>query len=909
MTNFSINFSYPWLLLLLIPAGLLTLIPYFRLNKRYRCTRNRIVSIVLHLIIMVLSISVLAGISFDYDVPNEENEVIILVDTSDSGEKSLSDKDDFIKSVIDNSDSMFKLGIVTFGYDQVYAAELTNKIDSVYASYITAPSPDNSATDIAAALTYAAGLFTNPEAGRIVLISDAVETDGKALNVIKTVAATGVKVDTVHFPDERLEDEVQLVEMVRPEEKIKVGQSFSVQLTVQSSYRGYATVVPYDNDVAGETVEIELTGGTQTVSIPYSFAMPGMHKLSFEISADGDTLATNNTFNSYMYLEIFDKILIIESSIGESSELTKMLRDELKVKVVACNDEENMPKTVNDLRAYDEVILCNVANADMPKGFDKALYSYVRDFGGGLFTVCGNDGDSDTANAYTREDMYGTDYQKLLPVEVINYTPPLAVMILIDRSGSMYDPEGDAPYEESRLFQATQGAEACLDALSERDYVGIMSLSDEFDEQIELTPRPQRDKILAAINKVGGIDGSSAGGGTIFSDALERAGKALLALSAVEKRHIIIVSDGEPSGEDTQRYQYWAEQNAKAGITLSIVGIECGVSAQETMIDLLENHAGMSADNLHVVDNILDIPRVMKADLEQPEIQDYNPEEFTPEIKVSTPITEGIKQDMMPMLGGFYGVKLKEGAEAILMGEYTPIYSQWQCGKGYVGTFACDLDGTWSNDFINSEEGKTIINNIVTALFPTENIRPKNIEIELDGDNYKTQLSIFTDLAEGQTLELIVRSPEAEGTGYTEQVFTKNATDSYSRMTVSVKTSGLHEIIAYKKDAEGAEIEGTRTVVYKPLSYSKEYNLFTDEKAAAELMQKLAQDGNGMEINEPWEIFENAVKYLHRSVDPRIPFIITVLVLFLLDIAARKFKWKWPHEIIRDKKAQAELKR
>ena len=128
-------------------------------------------------------------------------------------------------------------------------------------------------------------------------------------------------------------------------------------------------------------------------------------------------------------------------------------------------------------------------------------------------------------------------------------------------------------------------------------------------------------------------------------------------------------------------------------------------------------------------------------------------------------------------------------------------------------------------------------------------------------------------------------------------------------MTVSVKTAGLHEIIAYKKDAEGNEIEGTRSVVYKPLSYSKEYDLFTDEKASEALMDKLAADGKGVKITEPWQIFENAVKYLHESIDPRIPFIITALVLFLLDIAARKFKWKWPHEIIRDKKAQKELSR
>ena len=80
MTNFSVNFTNAWWLLLLIPAVALTLISYFRLNKRYRCTRNRIVSISLHLVIMLLAIALLAGLSFEYYKPNTETEVILLVE-------------------------------------------------------------------------------------------------------------------------------------------------------------------------------------------------------------------------------------------------------------------------------------------------------------------------------------------------------------------------------------------------------------------------------------------------------------------------------------------------------------------------------------------------------------------------------------------------------------------------------------------------------------------------------------------------------------------------------------------------------------------------------------------------------------------------------------------------------------
>ena len=173
MTSFSINFTNPWLLLLLIPAGLFTIVPYFRLNKKYRGTRNRIVSMVLHLIIMLLCTAVLAGMTVEYDVANDENEVILLVDASFSGGKSDQEMDEFIQSVISSGSSKFKLGIVTFGYDQVYAVELTKDMNSVYSKYTQAAQPNTTATDIESALEYTATLFSSPETARIVLISDA----------------------------------------------------------------------------------------------------------------------------------------------------------------------------------------------------------------------------------------------------------------------------------------------------------------------------------------------------------------------------------------------------------------------------------------------------------------------------------------------------------------------------------------------------------------------------------------------------------------------------------------------------------------------------------------------------------------------------------------------------------------
>ena len=889
---------------MLIPAFALTLISYFKLNKRYRFTRNRIVSIAMHLVVMVLSILLLAGMTMEYYKPNTEVEVVLLVDYSYSLDDSEGEVDEFIKDVVDSCNSQYQLGVVKFGYDQVYAVELTNDMTRVYSGYLASSAPDTTATDIASALTYTESLFKNPESARVVLISDALETDSEAKSVIKSLSAKGISVDTVYFPGENTEPEVQIIGAETSVSKVEVNSAFEMLLTINSTIAGPATITPYDNNIAGEPVTIDLVADTQTVSIPYTFAWSGMHVMTFELATDEDTIAQNNNFTSYVYLETFSEVLIIESITNESAMLSSIMREELNATVVNIADTENLPTTLEELREFDEVILLNVSNEQLQahEGFDLVLQEYVQVIGGGLFTICGNTADSTddnwTANAYTRKDMYGSVYQSMLPVEIVNYTPPAGVIIIIDASGSMLN---GGQYEGSKLNAAMDGAKACLDALSERDYVGIMTLSDAYTEELVLTPRTQRNKILAAIAGLehDATTGQLDVGGTVFSSALERAGRALASRSDLEKKHIIIVTDGEPTSTDREDYLAEARQIAQYGITMSIYGINSSSNAQSTMKELLKT-AGNDEANFHnfTSTDYSGIPGMMRDDLNTPMIEDVNYETFTPTINASGSVTNGISQDQMPTLDGYYGVKKKTDATAYLMGKYTPIYTQWDYGKGRVGTFACDLNGTWSADFLASETGQTILNNIIFALFPTESVRVTDIEATYTGDNYTTNLSIFTELGEGESIKVTVLAQDG-----TEEVYFPGA--SYSRMSFPIKSVGLNTITIQKLDATGAEISSK--TLYKVLSYSAEYDAFPDTDTAEELMSSLSKDTNGVVVNDPIQIFENAVEYLHIVIDPRILFAIIIIVCFLIDIAVRKFKWKWPHEILREKRLKAKI--
>ena len=152
MQNVKLHFSHPWLLLLLIPAVFFTLFSYFKLNKRYRCTRNRIVSIVLHLCIMFFAIFTLSGFVVRYQIPNEKNEIIILVDKSSSEDESQETIDSFVNEVLkEGRYEGFNMGIVTFGFDQRYVLPMTDKLSDAFEIYTESELPDISATNLASA--------------------------------------------------------------------------------------------------------------------------------------------------------------------------------------------------------------------------------------------------------------------------------------------------------------------------------------------------------------------------------------------------------------------------------------------------------------------------------------------------------------------------------------------------------------------------------------------------------------------------------------------------------------------------------------------------------------------------------------------------------------------------------------
>ncbi len=922
MTNFQIEFlNSPWWLVLLIPAFFLALFPHFRIAKKYRRNRNRIISLVLHLVIMTLCIFTLSGMYFTYDKADKSNEVLILVDRSYSGEKYGTtdyDKDDFVRTVIDDSGKKYKVGVVTFGYDQVYAAKMSTNTDEVFRNYLNAKTPNDSASNIAGALDYARSLFTNQRNGKVVLISDGAQTDGDALTAIKIMSANGIQVNSVYFPNVYADrNEVLISDVELPEDFVSLDTEFKVTVTVRARNNGigHAKLSLYDDSTADgqqllETQEIDIVASEQKFEFNITLSTPNMHKLKFSIESVNDEISYNNEYYSYVYIKSSNRILIIERDSGSSEKFVASLGDgeEYSAEVVNVTDNEKMPKTLDALREYDEVVLMNIANRDMPDGFVDMLYAYVHDIGGGLFTVGGMREDeygNTVANMYDRSDMYTissdgvrvpTLYQEMLPVQSINYTPPLGVMIIIDRSGSMSSDLGGG----TRLDEAKRGAEAAVYALSERDYCGIMTLETEFQIEQTLIPATQQARLLRTINDI------EMGGGTQYAGAIKRAGEALLSLKArhiIERCHIILVSDGQPGDKTFEEYGDVISANYEKGITFSMVAI--GID-QNSQFDIdMANAAALGHGRYYRVWDSTLADKISQ-ELKLPEITDISTEPFRPDIGDHTSVVNGVKKEDIPELGGYFGTKIKDSEELYvpLTGEFVPILAHWRYGEGRVGSFMCDLTGEgWSSGFMSSDAGVKIITNTIRTLLPTVDIRYSGMTVNFAEDNYSTTASIFTEMNDGDRIELAVYTvPTGE---QEEKLVTKIAPtpeQGYSNIKFEITESGVYNVVISKLDDDNNLI--ARHSEYRVFSYSKEYDIFVDSKSCESFMKQLAVDGGGrvISLDEPWSVFDRDVDALHNKFDPRWTFMIIAIVLFLLDIAVRKFKFKWIHELVRERR-------
>jgi uncharacterized membrane protein len=576
-----------------------------------------------------------------------------------------------------------------------------------------------------------------------------------------------------------------------------------------------------------------------------------------------DTLSANNEYFTFIEIDAVSRVLILEGEAGEGAKLLALFEDGENY-LFEVSGIADAPKSLTKLRTYNEVVLMNVQNADLPYGFAGILKTYVEEYGGGLLTVGGD-------RAYQGGDMSGSTLEEQLPVLCISDAKPVSVVMVIDASGSM---GGFSSNGKTAIEMAKQGAKECIAALSGSDFVGVISFDgiEHLHTGTSLIPASQKQNLYDAVDEI------SAGGGTLYEGALQAA-RTLLLSAKTELRTILFLTDGM-SQEDTAQYMHVVESLRKEGVTVTAFGI-CDYGASPDLT-ILENIAAVTGGEFYKVDNVDILPEIMVDVAYRAQSLWRIRAEIIPRIKSENAVVGNLEN--LPVLSGYYSVQLKSGAQKLLEGgdptRGDAILAFWNYGKGRVCSFMSDLSGVFSERYFEEEPGKNFIENVVNFLFSSFAEPLYEVEIGLSRDNLKTALALSADNSGGETLKAVLEPPDGE----TREVRLSDA----QAALLDTAAPGFYKLTAVKTDMRGKVL--SERVVNFAVSYSLEYAAFADDAACYSFLRELCDLGGGTLFSEEQPKFGRETENFVNAFDVNLVLLLTAAACFLSDIAARRFK-------------------
>ena len=333
-----------------------------------------------------------------------------------------------------------------------------------------------------------------------------------------------------------------------------------------------------------------------------------------------------------------------------------------------------------------EVSLIGGLSADA----QRALVEYVSERGGGLFVTGGAFG--------LGPDWADAPLTRLLPVGIQDQgeldDPPVALAVMLDRSGSM----GMRVGTHTKMELAVEASLAAAAALRSGDRVAIAAVDVASTWHQPLRP------VEALVERRERVRGIRAGGGGIYVyTALVDAYQALQ--DAPEPiRHVILFSDTADSEEQWQGCPFrpcsrrlpWAVDLARdaraTGVTTSVVGIG---RARDTDTTFLQELAAAGGGRFYLTSQGTDLRRIFVTETRAAALSNLREEPTPVALAQESPMTRGL--GAFPALNGFVESTPRPTADTALVtdgGE--PLLASWRYGLGTVVAFTSDAGGRWS---------------------------------------------------------------------------------------------------------------------------------------------------------------------------------------------------------------------
>ncbi len=841
----SLEFARP-LLLLLLPAyiALIYLIDR-RGGRRSRRIKHRVAR-VMRCLLTCLCVLALAAPSVV--LPGGQQAVWILADASASARGMQDQMTQSVRTALENKDASVNAGVIAFGGNAMVEKPLAQ--DGTYNGVTTAV--DAQASDLSSALTLASALLPEDAQGRIVVLSDGATEDVRA--AAQQLAARGVTVDFQSFSGDALPD-AQISQLNVPS-RVYQGQSFTVTVQVTANHDTAGTLVLYQNRTPVSSREVTLRRGDNTFTFRDTAADTGVVTYEARLISEGDSCAQNDSMGGYVYVQGAPKLLLVEGRQGEGSEMAAMLcAAAMQYETVL---PAQLPYDAEQLRQYDGVVLVNVDYDAADEEQWAALDSAVRVLGRGL-TVIGGD------SSYALGGYRGSKLEEMLPVtiDVRNKLdlPSLALMLVIDKSGSM----SDGMFGTTRLELAKEAAMRAAEVLTPNDQVGVIA----FDDAAKWVVNLQKAEDVEAIqNQIGTI---RPGGGTAFFTALYEATYALMNAQAQQK-HIIFLTDGEAGDTGYLQLCDIMQQN---DITLTTVAV--GSGADQATLRTLAQQGGGRAYAANEFDNL---PKIFTKETYLVSGSYVQNRTFTPVITEQSALTDF---DGFPQLSGYLAATEKSLAAVSLMSDREdPILAWWQYGAGRVVAFMADSRGAWTSEFLQWDQAAAFYGGMAAFTLPGE---------EREGQ--------LTTERQGDALRIVYTAPEGAQTGLSTSVTALLPDGTQTQLALQESAPGVYEgeiaaaqLGAYALRVEQRDASGELQRVMEGGAvngYSGEYDL-RNQNAESTLPYLSALTG-GREITDSAEMLKSTHAVVRARRDLTQPLLWALMVLLLCDIALRRLSW------------------
>jgi len=643
---------------------------------------RRIVALILRSLVIIVLAAALARIQF---VKRNDNvAVIFMLDRSRSiPEKLRLFSQKYVRAVAAGAQPDDRLGLIGFdGRADVDLIPSRGGKDLMnLVTFSMSAEPDR--TDLATALRMAMASFPEGYGRRVVVLTDGNENMGNFAEEMETARANGVAVDVLPLKyshaNEILFDRITVPAYASQDTRVPV------RLVIKSRKRTRVKLDLYHNDEPVPLTDsiLELAGGMRPdpFTIPIEVHSGGVHRFDARLtplSPAKDSVVENNQATAFTFVEAPGKVLILTQPESPHDQYLydALMREKIEVEM---RTTDQLEIDLAKLMEYSVVMLANVPADVLTETQHKQLASYVKDQGGGLIMVGGD-------QSFGAGGWIGSAVEEVSPVtfEVRHKkVMPRGALAIIMHSCEI--PRGN--------YWGEQVGIAAVKAISSRDYLGVICYSwskggPNWD--VPLAPAGNKSAIIRAIKNM------QIGDMPDFATTMDIAVKDLMALNDVSQRHMIIISDGDPRPPSNATLN----KMVKNKITCSTVGIGFGSHVYEPTLKNIArktNPKGLRA--YYPVKNPRKLPQIFVKEAKVIKRALIDEELFQPRISGISPIVKGFATQDLPPLAGIVLTTRKPDAIMPIARRTTdgddPVLAHWNYEMGKMAVFT---SGLWAHD-------------------------------------------------------------------------------------------------------------------------------------------------------------------------------------------------------------------